>query len=50
MKLKFRRQHVIEGFVVDFFCHRLNLAVEIDGWVHERQKGYDRFRDNILKS
>jgi very-short-patch-repair endonuclease len=35
---KFRRQHVIEGFVVDFYCQKLNLAIEIDGKIHERQK------------
>jgi very-short-patch-repair endonuclease len=48
--LKIRRQHVIRGFIVDFFCDELKLAIEIDGWVHEKQKDYDRARDKILKS
>ena len=32
--LKFRRQHVLQGFVVDFYCHELKLAIEIDGKIH----------------
>ena len=48
--LKFRRQHVIEGFVVDFFCHELNLAIEIDGRIHDKQKQYDDLRQTIIES
>ena len=48
--LKFRRQHVIERFVSDFCCHTLKFVVEIDGWVHDRQKEYDKFREDILRS
>jgi very-short-patch-repair endonuclease len=33
--LKFRRQHVIDGFIVDFYCPALRLVVEIDGSVHD---------------
>jgi very-short-patch-repair endonuclease len=33
--LKFRRQQIIEGFIVDFFCHESKLVVEIDGGIHE---------------
>ena len=33
--LKFRRQHPIAGFVVDFYCPALDLVVEIDGTVHQ---------------
>ena len=32
--LKFRRQHVIRGFIVDFYCVELRLAIEVDGTVH----------------
>jgi very-short-patch-repair endonuclease len=46
---KFRRQHVIEGFVVDFYCHKLNLAIEIDGKIHERQKDYDELRQQLIE-
>ncbi len=33
--LRFRRQHVIGGFIVDFYCGSLRLAIEIDGEVHD---------------
>ena len=31
---KFRRQHPIAGYVLDFYCHRLRLSIEIDGGYH----------------
>jgi very-short-patch-repair endonuclease len=48
--LKFRRQQVIVGFIVDFFCCELNLCVEIDGDVHndDYQREYDKEKDDIL--
>ena len=48
--LKFRRQQIIDGFIVDFYCDSLGLCVEIDGGVHEteEQKEYDRLRDEAL--
>lgn len=39
MGFKFRRQHPIEPFVLDFYCHELRLAVELDGGQHTRQIG-----------
>jgi len=48
--LKFRRQQIIDGFIVDFYCDSLGLCVEIDGGVHEteEQKNYDKLRDEAL--
>ena len=46
--LKFRRQQIIEGFIVDFYCHSLGLVIEIDGEIHDKQKKYDREREKIL--
>ncbi len=46
--LHFRRQQVIDGFIVDFYCHALGLIVELDGGVHQRQASYDAERDRIL--
>jgi very-short-patch-repair endonuclease len=48
--LKFRRQHVVGGFVVDFYCAELRLAVEVDGPVHEdpRQRWRDEARTAAL--
>ena len=46
----FRRQQVIAGFIVDFYCHQAGLVVELDGPVHERQPEHDNERDTILES
>jgi len=46
--LHFRRQQVIDGFIVDFYCHRAGLVVEVDGKVHEGRTAYDRERDRVL--
>ncbi|SDZ55159.1 MULTISPECIES: endonuclease domain-containing protein [Rhodonellum] len=44
--LKFRRQHPIHKFIVDFYCHELKLVIEIDGGIHDTmdQKEYDMGR------
>ena len=31
MNLKFRHQHVIEPYIVDFYCHEIGLVIELDG-------------------
>ncbi len=33
--LKFRRQHPAGPYILDFFCARANLAIEIDGFAHD---------------
>lgn len=52
MGLKFRRQHVIEGFVVDFYCDEHKLAIEIDGGIHDKimHRDYDEARQAELES
>jgi cyclase len=32
---KFRRQHPFSIYIVDFYCHQLKLAIEVDGSIHE---------------
>jgi very-short-patch-repair endonuclease len=44
----FRRQQVIDGFIVDFYCHAAALIVEVDGPIHADQAEYDAERDRIL--
>ena len=34
MGLKFRRQHPIDRFIVDFYCHKYKLVIELDGSIH----------------
>ena len=46
----FRRQQVIDRFIVDFYCHQASLVVEVDGGVHLDQTEYDHERDLYLKS
>ena len=45
---KFRRQHIIGAYIVDFYCPEEKLVIEVDGPVHETQKEYDRQRDDEL--
>ena len=49
--LKFRRQHPMEPYVLDFYCAELRLALEIDGYVHPMgdRAEKDRRRDDWLK-
>ena len=44
----FRRQQLIDGFVVDFYCHSARLVVEVDGPIHEQRLEYDAERDRII--
>ena len=44
----FRRQQVIAGFIVDFYCHRAALVIEVDGDIHDLQKEDDAKRDKAL--
>lgn len=46
----FRRQQIIDGFIVDFYCHAASLIVEVDGGIHETQKEQDAERDAHLVS
>ncbi len=46
--LHFRRQQIIDGFIVDFYCGAARLVVELDGGVHARQVEYDAERDRAL--
>ncbi len=45
----FLRQKPINRFILDFYCSKLNLAIEIDGEIHEARKEYDKERDAFLK-
>jgi len=51
-KLKFRRQHPILFYVVDFYCHALKLVIEIDGGIHDNEevKKKDAERERELRT
>ncbi len=48
--MKFRRQHAIERFIVDFYCPEAGLIVEVDGPVHEYTAAEDAIRQEYLES
>ena len=52
LDLKFRRQHQIGLYIVDFYCHEIKLVLELDGGIHleKEQKEKDVIRDEYLKS
>ena len=46
---RFRRQHPVAGFVLDFACPALKLAIELDGGQHLEQIDYDARRSEHLR-
>jgi len=49
---KFRRQHSIGPYVIDFYCPAGHLAIELDGAAHDSADAerHDRTRDEFLQS
>jgi very-short-patch-repair endonuclease len=44
----FRRQQVVAGFIVDFYCHKAALVIEVDGDIHHLQHDEDARREKVL--
>jgi very-short-patch-repair endonuclease len=49
LNYKFRRQHIIQGYIVDFVCIQRKLVVELDGSQHLDQQIYDEVRTHKLR-
>ena len=49
---KFRRQHAYGSYILDFYCHRLKLVIEVDGSIHNEEeiKRNDEIRQKQLES
>ena len=47
--VKFKRQHSIGGYILDFYCFQARLIIEIDGKSHDLQKEYDAGRDKYFR-
>ena len=47
---QFLRQKPIDNYIVDFFCYKLMLVIEIDGETHNYKVEKDRIRQNRLES
>jgi len=48
---RFRRQHPVAGYIVDFYCHGARLAIELDGSQHVAdpvQEAHDMRRDQAI--
>jgi very-short-patch-repair endonuclease len=50
LKLRFRHQHPIHPYIVDFICIKLKLIIEVDGMSHDMRVEYDEKRDRFLKN
>jgi very-short-patch-repair endonuclease len=49
-EVRFRRQHAIGHYIVDFCCLKPKLIIEVDGGHHQEQKEYDDDRTAFLVS
>ena len=49
---KFRRQHPVSKYIVDFYCHEARLVIEVDGKIHLMNDNpeHDQFRTEELES
>jgi len=47
--VEFHRQVPLSEYIVDFYCHELMLAIEIDGNSHDYKYEHDKFRQNSLE-
>ncbi len=47
---KFKRQYSVDSFIIDFYCPKVKLGIEVDGEVHftEEAKNYDENRSGFL--
>ncbi len=46
---KFRRQHPVAGYILDFYCAEAKLVIELDGGQHQQAGAYDQQRTEMLK-
>lgn len=48
---RFRRQHVLAGFIVDFYCPAMQLVIELEGGVHDdpERRNHDDLRQRGLE-
>ncbi len=50
--VRFRRQHGIGRYIVDFYCRQARLVIEVDGLIHQRDaiKANDQEKDDYIKA
>ena len=49
--LKFRRQHPLQFYIADFYCHEAKLVIEVDGPIHNRddRREHDQQRSGVIE-
>jgi very-short-patch-repair endonuclease len=49
---KWRQQYPVDGYILDFYCPRSKLAIELDGSQHDETEtqAYDRIRTELLQT
>ncbi len=47
---KFRRQHSVGPYIMDFYCTEARLAIELDGAIHLKQVVQDQERQRFIES
>ena len=48
--LKFRRQHSVWRYILDFYCPKLKLWIELDWSIHDNREEYDNIRTEFLNN
>ncbi len=48
--MHFRKQHPYNIYILDFFCFKANLAIEVEGKIHLKKMEYDKERTRFLES
>ncbi len=46
---RFVRQYSVEGYVLDFYCPKARIGIEVEGKIHDRTKIYDTYRERYLR-
>lgn len=50
MGARFVRQFSIDGYVMDFYCPKLRIGIELEGEIHKYKKEYDEYRIKYLEA
>ena len=48
--LRFLRQYSAGPYILDFYCTKIRLGIEVDGEIHKERKLYDKDREEYLKN
>ena len=49
MQTRIRSQHILWGYIADFYIPSVKLDIEVDGSYHDSRTAYDQRRDNWLR-